>query len=174
MRPYSKTLYVTLFAASLFLAFGVAGLYQSMHTPPPDVGRGDMATLLFAPELAMAGEQILTVEVYQWTGAAYTLRGQVTSSGGTIQVEEDQKVRFYIYVLVGYDPAFSEAQALTYTRVYFAMAGEVSSTLMDGGTVTTVYPDVAYEVRYEYVWDDSPKPEAGETYSCTFTYQVYM
>lgn len=128
------------------------------------------------PSLQMGAKgSIYSLQVYQWTGSAWVFRGAVSATGGTIALVAEQPVHFDVVVYVDYYTVspVSCAGAMGDTRVYLAIAGEVSSTLMDADSCPSNIPDVIWYVLFTYDWDVAGKPAAGATYTLTLTYQAY-
>lgn len=119
--------------------------------------------------------EIYSLQVYQWTGSSWVFRGSAGASGGTITLVAEQPVHFDVVIVVDYYTVspVSCAGAMGDTRVYLAIAGEVSSTLMTVDSCPSNIPDVVWYVLFTYDWDVAAKPAAGATYTLTLTYQAY-
>ncbi len=136
------------------------------------------AVLIVPPKLQM-GERgsISELNVYQYVSGSWVLRGTVSASGGTIVVAAEQPVKFDLICVVDYYISGSGtcAGALTNTRAYIAITGEVSTTLMtQSSSCPGNIPDIVWYILFTYTWDASGKPVSGVTYTVTFTYQAYF
>lgn len=150
--------------------------------PPPEE---QTATLVVEPSGSqspfaqfMMGEKgsIYSLQVYQWDGASYIFRGAVGGSGGSITLVAEQPVHFDLVTYIDYyiGGTGTCASALTRTRAYIAIAGQVTTTAMDQSpTCPSSVPDIVYYVLFTYDWDVAGKPAAGATYTVTFTYDAY-
>lgn len=115
-----------------------------------------------------------SVEVWQWNGTAYELRHNLTSSGGTYRIYDNQTTKFVVNIMFNSTLAASTAEAISFTRVYM--------NITDGGTIwndaelnntsCALFGDF-YCLAEEGVWNSTGKPTAGVTYACSVLYQGY-
>lgn len=168
------------YLAGLCVMIGVAALCLPALYAPATVNQDEPAYLVVMPQalptLQMGGYGwIYSLQVYQWTGSSWVFRGSAGASGGTIALVALQPVHFDVVTgLYYYLPSPPTCtKALQITRVYIAITGEVSSTLMTPESCPSVYPDVAWLLLFTYNWDVAGKPAAGATYTVTLTYQAY-
>ena len=128
------------------------------------------------------GDQIYTLNVYQYVVSTWVWKGQVThtnyTSGIQVKVDVLTETRFNVSVLLNSSFASSTAEAITNTRIY------VNVTYTNGTTVvaTTEMTDYSatgptgsqYTVNSYYLWNDpTHHPIAGTTYYVWFKYDVY-
>jgi len=147
------------------------------------LGLNSNTFLVFAAGTADAyGDQINTVDVFQYVDSAWVWKGQVTktnyTSGIQVKVDALTETRFNCSVLLNSTFASSTSEAITNTRVY------LNITYANGTTViaTTEITDYAatgptgnqYTVYSYYLWNDpTHHPIAGTTYYVWFKYDVY-
>ena len=156
----------------LCLAFTLPALYVA----PPEETYAYLVVSPDQPALMMGAKgSILSLQVYQWTGSSWVFRGAAGSTGGTIALVAEQPVHFDVVVYVDYYTVspVSCAGAMGDTRVYLAIAGQVSSTLMTVDSCPSNIPDVVWYVLFTYDWDAAGLPAAGASYTLTLTYQAY-
>jgi hypothetical protein len=86
---------------------------------------GTFLNLVYAAD--SYGNDINWVAVYQWNGTAYVLRWNITSSGVTYRITDNQTTKFVVNIKFSSTLASSTVEAISYTRVYM--------NITDGGTV---------------------------------------
>ena len=170
--------YLAVIVACVVAVSGFSLLLGSLLSVPPKV---ETANLIIEgspyAQLGM-GEKgsIYSLQVYQWSGADYVFRGAVGATGGSITLVAEQPVHFDLVTVIDYYIGGSGtcASALTRTRAYVAITGEVTSTAMTQADYCPSYiPDIVYYLLFTYDWDVAGKPTAGATYTVTFTYDAY-
>lgn len=122
------------------------------------------------------GNDITFILVEQWDGAAYQVISNFTSTGGSSRVSDSLKIRFTVGVKLSSSLASSQNEAGNWT--------DVKMNITNGGAIWTNrdFPVNSktgptggfYYVRFVDVWDDSGKPAAGVTYTCTAKYTAYI
>lgn len=158
---------------------GSAFLIPSLDVPQIDGGA--FVYLSWTSDPDQFGQYIDAIDVYQWEGGSWTRKGLVESgdTDDVVNLAIDEKVRFLVYVwfnntLVGAD---NSSHGSDLNRVYVQIDESDGTDILaltemtTEGRETTDPPFWYYEHSYE--WDDSPKPENGVTYNCTFVFQVY-
>lgn len=117
---------------------------------------------------------ILWVAVYQWNGSAWVLRNNFTSSGGSTRIHHEQVVNFTVRIKLNSTLASSTTEAVSYTRVYMNITngGSIWTNEELNNTAATLSGDF-YLITEEGIWNETGKPVAGTTYSCTVDYDAY-
>lgn len=121
------------------------------------------------------GDQINYVEVWQWNGTAYVLRANFTSTGQSVRVEDNHVIKFVVSIKFNSTFASSQAEAISYTRVYMNITngGTIWNNEELNNTECTGPTGNFYYLKEEGIWNSTGKPVAGVTYACSIVYQGY-
>lgn len=159
-----------MFVVCCIISLGfVSFLFVAMPHEPEAL---ETATLIILPNLQGPVGSIIDITVKQYTGGQWVTRGVISSSGGSVSVYAEQNTRFICEVSLAHDYAATEAQAKTYTQVFFSITGQFADESMTAGDVTEI-PDVVWYIEYGYDWTTAGYPVADTTYTLTFEYQAY-
>lgn len=130
-------------------------------------------------------QEFYYIAVYQKSAVSglWVLKANITSAlysaGYNVNINPNESIRFFSCAGINNGFATSEAEALSYTRSYITITGEVTRTLMTDDNATE-YPDglgtyYTWAVKSHYYWSPSGgKPIAGETYAVLFEFQGYF
>jgi len=134
------------------------------------IPNGQLVMLAFASD--SYGDDINFIEVWQWNGSDYMLEANFTSTGGSCLVVEDEAVKVIVSIKFNDTLASSEAEAISYTRVYMNIS-EGIWTNEEMNNTSCVHSGDFYWLKEEGVWNQTGYPVSGVTYECGVLYQGY-
>jgi len=121
------------------------------------------------------GNVIMNLTIHQWDGDSWELLQTVTTdTNWTQRVVDSQPINITVCWRLNNTLASSEAEAVSYTRVYI--------NLTDGGTIwnneemnnTSSGSDASYYYGYELAhWNQTGLPTSGVTYDVATRYEAY-
>ena len=120
------------------------------------------------------GNDINWVAVYQWNGSDYELRHNITSSGGTYRIYDNQTTKFVVNIKFNSTLASSSAEAISFTRIYMNITNE--GTIWNDAELNNTDCNLVgdfYILNENGVWNSTGKPTGGVTYACSVLYQGY-
>ena len=118
---------------------------------------------------------IFHAEVWQFSGG-YSLKANFTVTGGSVRVVDNQVIKIVIGLKANKTLFSSEAEAISYTRVYLNITDGGYSLLNQelSNNASRNFSDATfYYLREYFVWNVTGKPQAGITYTCSAKYQAY-
>jgi len=121
------------------------------------------------------GNVIVYLCIYQWNGSAWILKlNHTTDASFSTRLVANYPVKFTVKWRLNNTLASSEAEAVSYTRVYMNITngGTIWNNEELNNTSTSSDADYYYGVE-EGIWNQTGKPVAGTTYSCSALYQAY-
>lgn len=118
------------------------------------------------------GDDINFIEVWQWNSSQYVLEANFTSTGGSCLVEEDQPIKVVVSIKFNDTLASSEAEAISYTRVYMNISVGIW-TNEELNHTSCVHNGDFYWLKENGIWNQTEYPMAGVTYECSILYQGY-
>jgi hypothetical protein len=139
------------------------------------VDSGTFIRVAYASPADSYGNDILFIEVWQYNGSGYVLMHNITSTGGTYRINDNQTTLFNVTVCFNSTLASSQSEAVSFTRVYM--------NITDGGTIwnNQLLTNIAvsgptngfYYLVKQATWNSTGYPVAGTTYSISTLYQGY-
>ena len=131
---------------------------------------------LFVYAADAEGNDINFVEVWQWNGTDYDLKGNVTLSGQSVIVNDNQTVKFIVSIKFNSTLASSQNEAVSFTRVYMNITYDSSFIWQNKELNNTSVSGPSggfYWIKENGVWNSTGYPAAGVTYECSILYQGY-
>ncbi|MGP3705242.1 MAG: hypothetical protein ACKD6O_08140 [Candidatus Bathyarchaeota archaeon] len=137
---------------------------------------GTFIHVAFASPADMYGNDINYVEVWQWNGASWILKCNISTSGGSYRVDADKPLKFIVSVRFNSTLASSQSEAVEYTSVYMNITYDSSyiwtNQLFENLDVNGP-SNGFYWIREYAVWNATGYPQAGVTYACSILYRGY-
>lgn len=117
------------------------------------------------------GNDINYIEIWQWNGTAYLLKGNLTESGGNVRVNDNQTLKFLVNIRFNDTLASDNDEAISYTKVYMNITDiwaneELTNIACEGS-------GGFYWLTEQAIWNQTDYPLAGVTYECAVSYQAY-
>lgn len=118
------------------------------------------------------GDDINFIEVWQWNSSHYVLEANFTSTDQSCLIVENQPIKIIVSIKFNDTLASSEAEAISYTRVYMNIS-EGIWTNEELNHTSCFHSGDFYWLKENGVWNQTGYPVAGVTYECSVLYQGY-
>jgi hypothetical protein len=118
------------------------------------------------------GNNINFVAVYQWNGTVYILRHNITSTGGTYRIYNNQTTKFIVNIKFNSTLASSTAEAISFTKIYMNITTGIWNNEELNNTDCTLIGNY-YILNENGVWNTAGYPIGGTTYACAVLYEGY-
>lgn len=149
----------------LLVAISIALLMIALFSHP----NGTFIKLVYAADAY--GNDIQYVEIWQWNGTVWILMHNLTASGGTYRINDNQPTKFVVNIKFNSTLATDQTQAIDYTRVYMNITAVWTNVELNNTSCVLV--GGFYILKEQGLWNVTGQPQAGVTYACTVLYQGY-
>lgn len=123
------------------------------------------------------GNDIISIEVWQYNTTNWNLLANLTSSGGSVRVHDSWEINFTVQIKFNDTLAASTSEAIDYTNVTMNITHGTGPTY-DWTNVelnNTSCQDIGnfYFLKEQGHWHETGKPQEGITYECAVLFKGY-
>ena len=121
------------------------------------------------------GNDINSIEVWQWNDSAYNLKANFTSTGGSVRVHDGWVINFTVSIKMNNTLVSSTSEAIDYTRVYMNITYN-SNFIWNNIELNNTSCELIgnfYYLKEQGHWNQTDYPQSGITYECSVLYQGY-
>jgi hypothetical protein len=121
------------------------------------------------------GNDINYAEVWQYNGSEYILRENMTSTGGSTRINDQQNTFFNVSIRFNSTFASSTAEAIQYTKVFMNISASNGTSIWLNVELNNTSCELSGSYYYLIErgnWTTT-LPEAGVTYNCGIDFQPY-
>lgn len=124
------------------------------------------------------GNDIISIEIWQYNFTNWNLIANFTSSGGSVRVHDSWAINLTVQIRLNETLATSKSEAISYTKVFVNITyGDIPTYVWTNkelnNTSCTGPTGGFYYLKEQGHWNETGKPESGITYACSTQFKAY-